>query len=84
MVIVLMGVSGSGEKRRLANCWPQSWAGRSSRADDFHPPSNIEEKCGGVFLSTTPIGKPWLGRYSHANGRSIGPKRECRVCVFPP
>jgi gluconokinase len=66
MVVVLMGVSGSGKTEdgtRLA----EALGGTFVEGDDYHPPANVAKMRSGVPLDDADR-QPWLERLSHEIG----------------
>jgi gluconokinase len=72
MVVVLMGVSGSG-KTTVGKCLAADVGWTFVEADEFHPPANVEKMRGGTPLTDDDRG-PWLralrGRIDEACARS--------------
>ncbi len=58
MIIVIMGVSGSG-KSTVGRALARAIGGRFHDADDFHPPSNVDKMKSGRPL-TDKDREPWL------------------------
>jgi gluconokinase len=58
MVVILMGVSGSG-KTTVGRLLAERTGATFYDADDFHPPANVEKMRGGVPL-TDEDRRPWL------------------------
>ena len=58
MIVVLMGVTGSG-KTTVGKVLAKQLGWKFHDADDYHPPANIEKMCRGVPL-TDEDRKPWL------------------------
>jgi len=58
MVILLMGVTGSG-KTTIGRALAESLNWQFVDADDFHPPANVAKMCAGIPLDDTDRA-PWL------------------------
>ena len=58
MVIVLMGVSGSG-KTTVGRLLSRELGWKYYEGDDFHPPANVEKMRSGIPLDDADR-KPWL------------------------
>jgi gluconokinase len=71
MIVVLMGVSGSG-KTTVGECLAAELGWTFVEADEFHPPENVEKMRAGTPL-TDDDRRPWLralrGRIDEACGR---------------
>ncbi|WP_044170098.1 gluconokinase [Kamptonema formosum] len=64
MIVIVMGVSGSG-KSTIGRLLAASLNWNFSDADDFHPPANIEKMSRGIPLDDADR-KPWLDRMQRA------------------
>lgn len=60
MVIVLMGVSGSG-KTTIGECLAEQLGWPFYEGDDFHPPANVDKMSQGIALDDSDR-SPWLDR----------------------
>lgn len=75
MVVILMGVSGSG-KTTIGKLLAHRWGAHFLDADDFHPEENIEKMHGGTPLADHDRA-PWLDRLNkelrnhHARGLNV-------------
>jgi gluconokinase len=63
MIVVLMGVSGSG-KTTVGDLLARQLGWRYLDADDHHPPENVEKMRAGTALTDTDRW-PWLDRLNH-------------------
>jgi gluconokinase len=66
MVIVLMGVSGTG-KTEVGTRLARALGGDFAEGDDYHPPANVEKMRSGVPLDDADR-QPWLETLSRAIG----------------
>lgn len=64
MIVIVMGVSGSG-KSTIGQLLAASLNWNFSDADDFHPPANIEKMSRGIPLNDADR-KPWIERMQRA------------------
>ncbi|HEY0133623.1 MAG TPA: gluconokinase, GntK/IdnK-type, partial [Nannocystis sp.] len=69
MIVVVMGVSGSG-KTTVGELLAQRWRCRFSDADGFHPPANLEKMRSGVPLGDADR-LPWLRTIRDAMAASL-------------
>lgn len=69
MVIVIMGVSGSG-KTAIGTILAQMLGATFKEGDTFHPPANIEKMCRGIPLNDEDR-TPWLKALAEAIDRWI-------------
>ena len=70
MIIILMGVSGSG-KTTIGELLSEALVWKFYDADDFHPPANVEKMSRGVALNDDDR-SIWLDRLSNLIGEIIG------------
>jgi gluconokinase len=67
MVIVLMGVSGSG-KTTVGKLVAEALGGEFAEGDDYHPPANVAKMHSGIPLDDADR-KPWLETLSREIGK---------------
>ena len=72
MVVVLMGVSGTG-KTKVGTRLARALGGEFAEGDDYHPPANVAKMRSGVPLDDADR-QPWLETMS----REIGAWLDCR------
>ena len=75
MVVVLMGVSGTG-KTEVGTRLAKALGGTFAEGDDYHPPANVAKMRSGVPLDDADR-QPWLETLS----REIGALARCRPTV---